>query len=225
MIICPPYSNLNSWVCVYYILRIMSCFWLNLCFAAVLVLFCCRLKSLSFSFLPQMNPSTLRLDPNPITFTGSTHYKLFKPSPSLCRPSLYTGTLRKTRKATVAAVAVADSTRNSLARINELSQVSGVLGCQWGDEGKGKLVDILAQHFDVVARCQVYSLFSHYYYALLCSSYMYVTCHTINLLIVWPFESLIMLHHQLSLSIASSFIIFYHCLQIGFSFWPKLLLF
>ncbi|KAK3433447.1 hypothetical protein EUGRSUZ_D01341 [Eucalyptus grandis] len=39
-------------------------------------------------------------------------------------------------------------------RIAGLSQVSGVLGSQWGDEGKGKLVDILAQHFDVVARCQ-----------------------------------------------------------------------
>ncbi|KAL3506632.1 hypothetical protein ACH5RR_032014 [Cinchona calisaya] len=39
-------------------------------------------------------------------------------------------------------------------RIESLSQVSGVLGCQWGDEGKGKLVDILAKHFDVVARCQ-----------------------------------------------------------------------
>lgn len=43
----------------------------------------------------------------------------------------------------------------SLGRIGSLSQVSGVLGCQWGDEGKGKLVDILAQHFDIVARCQV----------------------------------------------------------------------
>ncbi|TKY62594.1 Adenylosuccinate synthetase 2 [Spatholobus suberectus] len=39
-------------------------------------------------------------------------------------------------------------------RIGALSQVSGVLGCQWGDEGKGKLVDILAQHFEIVARCQ-----------------------------------------------------------------------
>lgn len=35
-----------------------------------------------------------------------------------------------------------------------MSQVSGVLGSQWGDEGKGKLVDILAEHFDIVARCQ-----------------------------------------------------------------------
>lgn len=40
-------------------------------------------------------------------------------------------------------------------RVGSLSQVSGVLGSQWGDEGKGKLVDILAPHFDVVARCQV----------------------------------------------------------------------
>ncbi|KAF9622642.1 hypothetical protein IFM89_032541 [Coptis chinensis] len=39
-------------------------------------------------------------------------------------------------------------------RVGQLSQVSGVLGCQWGDEGKGKLVDILAGHCDVVARCQ-----------------------------------------------------------------------
>ncbi|XP_044468843.1 adenylosuccinate synthetase 2, chloroplastic-like [Mangifera indica] len=42
----------------------------------------------------------------------------------------------------------------SASRIESLSQVSGVLGCQWGDEGKGKLVDVLAQHFDIVARCQ-----------------------------------------------------------------------
>jgi adenylosuccinate synthase len=29
-----------------------------------------------------------------------------------------------------------------------------VLGAQWGDEGKGKLVDMLAQDVDVCARCQ-----------------------------------------------------------------------
>ena len=40
-------------------------------------------------------------------------------------------------------------------RVSALSQVSGVLGSQWGDEGKGKLVDVLAPRFDVVARCQV----------------------------------------------------------------------
>lgn len=37
----------------------------------------------------------------------------------------------------------------------EEAGVTVVLGGQWGDEGKGKLVDILAQHADVVARCQV----------------------------------------------------------------------
>lgn len=35
------------------------------------------------------------------------------------------------------------------------SQVTVVLGTQWGDEGKGKLVDILAQQYDIVARAQV----------------------------------------------------------------------
>lgn len=39
-------------------------------------------------------------------------------------------------------------------RVGSLSQVAGVLGSQWGDEGKGKLVDILAKNFDIVARCQ-----------------------------------------------------------------------
>ena len=35
------------------------------------------------------------------------------------------------------------------------AQVCVVLGTQWGDEGKGKLVDILAQQYEVVARAQV----------------------------------------------------------------------
>ena len=34
-------------------------------------------------------------------------------------------------------------------------QVCVVLGMQWGDEGKGKLVDILAQQYEIVARAQV----------------------------------------------------------------------
>lgn len=33
-------------------------------------------------------------------------------------------------------------------------KVTVVLGAQWGDEGKGKLVDILAQEADICARCQ-----------------------------------------------------------------------
>lgn len=31
-------------------------------------------------------------------------------------------------------------------------QVCAVLGAQWGDEGKGKLVDILAKRYDIIAR-------------------------------------------------------------------------
>src|SRR6202161_1689319 len=29
-----------------------------------------------------------------------------------------------------------------------------ILGSQWGDEGKGKIVDLLSEHFDIVARYQ-----------------------------------------------------------------------
>jgi len=36
----------------------------------------------------------------------------------------------------------------------EANQVCVVLGSQWGDEGKGKLVDNLAGKYDVVARAQ-----------------------------------------------------------------------
>jgi len=35
------------------------------------------------------------------------------------------------------------------------NKVIVVLGAQWGDEGKGKLVDLLATKVDVVCRCQV----------------------------------------------------------------------
>lgn len=36
--------------------------------------------------------------------------------------------------------------------IESLGPVCAVIGAQWGDEGKGKIVDILAEHFDVLAR-------------------------------------------------------------------------
>ncbi len=34
----------------------------------------------------------------------------------------------------------------------DLGQVAAVLGCQWGDEGKGKLVDILSEYYDIIVR-------------------------------------------------------------------------
>lgn len=37
----------------------------------------------------------------------------------------------------------------------ENNKVTVVLGAQWGDEGKGKVVDLLAVNSDIVCRCQV----------------------------------------------------------------------
>jgi adenylosuccinate synthase len=34
----------------------------------------------------------------------------------------------------------------------QLGQISAVIGAQWGDEGKGKIIDILAENFDIQAR-------------------------------------------------------------------------
>lgn len=34
-------------------------------------------------------------------------------------------------------------------------KVTVVLGAQWGDEGKGKVVDMLSGQADIVCRCQV----------------------------------------------------------------------
>lgn len=39
-----------------------------------------------------------------------------------------------------------------MSNTEKLSQVVAILGSQWGDEGKGKLVDILAQKYDICAR-------------------------------------------------------------------------
>lgn len=36
-----------------------------------------------------------------------------------------------------------------------MSKITVVLGAQWGDEGKGKVVDMLAKDADLVCRCQV----------------------------------------------------------------------
>ncbi|HLC75966.1 MAG TPA: adenylosuccinate synthase [Candidatus Peribacterales bacterium] len=36
--------------------------------------------------------------------------------------------------------------------IHNLGAVSAIIGAQWGDEGKGKIVDLLAENYDIVAR-------------------------------------------------------------------------
>lgn len=58
--------------------------------------------------------------------------------------------LSRTCRPAVAAAAVPPVTVADVER----SQVCVVLGTQWGDEGKGKLVDSLAGQYDVVARAQ-----------------------------------------------------------------------
>ncbi|XP_056158907.1 adenylosuccinate synthetase 2, chloroplastic [Syzygium oleosum] len=104
-----------------------------------------------------MNLSALRLDSNPASTPLHGAFAPLKPpppSPLLARrpcPAVVCSA-RPPRAAAAASVSAAPESPAS--RIGGLSQVSGVLGVQWGDEGKGKLVDILARHFDIVARCQ-----------------------------------------------------------------------
>lgn len=107
-----------------------------------------------------MNCSSLVLDPTPVA-TSRCSYR---------RPTLHFQHHRRNfvfcslKPVASSSLSVAESASSeSLNRIGSLSQVSGVLGSQWGDEGKGKLVDILAQHFDIVARCQVLLLYAYFY--------------------------------------------------------------
>jgi len=48
------------------------------------------------------------------------------------------------------------STMNDTGASGTRSKVVVILGAQWGDEGKGKIVDMLCQNADIVCRCQVY---------------------------------------------------------------------
>ena len=51
------------------------------------------------------------------------------------------------------------------------NKVKVVLGAQWGDEGKGKLVDLLAENADIVARCQVMYFFifvNYFIFIIMC---------------------------------------------------------
>ncbi|XP_019163128.1 PREDICTED: adenylosuccinate synthetase, chloroplastic-like [Ipomoea nil] len=108
-----------------------------------------------------MNPSTLRLDssaiyapPIPPPYRSGGQGCRFLPLQlrKMAAPGFSLTVC--SAKQTSAVVESGEATESRLSRIESLSQVSGVLGCQWGDEGKGKLVDVLAKHFDVVARCQ-----------------------------------------------------------------------
>nr|GMD00205.1 adenylosuccinate synthetase, chloroplastic [Ipomoea batatas] len=108
-----------------------------------------------------MNPSTLRLDssaiyapPIPPPYRSGGQGCRFLPLQLRKMTAPGFSLTVCSAKQTSAVVESGEATESKLSRIESLSQVSGVLGCQWGDEGKGKLVDVLAKHFDVVARCQ-----------------------------------------------------------------------
>lgn len=52
------------------------------------------------------------------------------------------------------------SSRTHLCKKSKMeNKVAVVLGAQWGDEGKGKVVDLLAVNCDIVCRCQVRYIF------------------------------------------------------------------
>ena len=44
---------------------------------------------------------------------------------------------------------------NKKQRLIAKNPVTVVLGTQWGDEGKGKIVDMIASDADICCRCQV----------------------------------------------------------------------
>ncbi|XP_072991468.1 adenylosuccinate synthetase, chloroplastic [Typha latifolia] len=104
-----------------------------------------------------MSLSSLTLDPSPllsrrsgISYGGGSRKWVSGPSSLfLSRDLCWSG---RTSAAAVLSEVVASG--GEVDRVESLSQVAAVLGSQWGDEGKGKLVDILAKHFDIVARCQ-----------------------------------------------------------------------
>ncbi|KAG9330521.1 hypothetical protein JZ751_024077 [Albula glossodonta] len=50
--------------------------------------------------------------------------------------------------------AVGTGGRSRLSSRGVGNKVTVVLGAQWGDEGKGKVVDLLAQDADIVCRCK-----------------------------------------------------------------------
>ncbi|XP_014035428.1 adenylosuccinate synthetase isozyme 2 [Salmo salar] len=60
----------------------------------------------------------------------------------------------KSKDAVPNGAAHSTSTEPHVARPNIGNRVTVVLGAQWGDEGKGKVVDLLAQDADIVCRCQ-----------------------------------------------------------------------
>ncbi|KAI0221207.1 Adenylosuccinate synthetase [Lamellibrachia satsuma] len=72
-----------------------------------------------------------------------------------CRPATKTARTCPQHRANMAASSgVNGESLPKCARVDSLNKVTVVIGAQWGDEGKGKIVDLLAQTSDFVCRCQ-----------------------------------------------------------------------
>ncbi|KAF5946774.1 hypothetical protein HYC85_017002 [Camellia sinensis] len=105
-----------------------------------------------------MNLSSLTLESNPIaTQQGSFYGRTIRTCAGSHLLHLHH---RKDAVFSVKSVASSSSSSSPSAVATEqasqgLSQIGSL---SQGDEGKGKLVDILAKHFDIVARCQVVGL-------------------------------------------------------------------
>lgn len=126
---------------------------LSVCLSLSLSLCLRNFFSLAELFSTMSLSSFTTLDSNPVFTARSRAFGTQLRPRLLSRPSNVV--VCSVNPPSASSLSVAQSASQGLSRIESLSQVSGVLGCQWGDEGKGKLVDILAQHFDIVARCQV----------------------------------------------------------------------
>ncbi len=63
------------------------------------------------------------------------------------------------------------------------SKHTAILGAQWGDEGKGKLVDILAEKYDICARfngfsqINLYNVYNNYPYPITISLPNFQLCY------------------------------------------------
>ena len=79
---------------------------------------------------------------------GKTNYNKAYHSKKRCSSILIRASSSVSPTSTAAKAAASDD------EWKKLGQVCAVLGSQWGDEGKGKLVDILAREYEVVCRCQ-----------------------------------------------------------------------
>ena len=75
----------------------------------------------------------------------------------MCHSDKMARDLRTSKKGTMAEAinGAKETIPSKIARTDDGKVVTVVLGTQWGDEGKGKVVDMLATKADICCRCQV----------------------------------------------------------------------